>query len=132
MNVPLVVAGSIAVLAAVVHGVAGELLVVRKLSAETLPPTRFGGPRATMAMIHVTWHVATVAFLTIGVALVLAGSVVDGEASRAIGVVSAAAATGFAAVTLGIGAARSPRSAFSHPGPAALTALAVFAWWGVL
>jgi hypothetical protein len=133
VNVPLVIAGSIAVVAAVIHGGAGEYLVVRKLSAETLPPTRFGGPRMTKAMIHVTWHLVTVAFLTVAVALILAGSVVDGEASRAISVVAAAAATAFAAVALGIGGAtQSPRSVLTHPGPAVLTALAAFAWWGVL
>jgi hypothetical protein len=133
VNVPFVVAGCIAVLAAVIHGGAGEFLVVRKLSQETLPPTRFGGPRATMAMIHVTWHVATVAFLSVGVALIVAGAALDGDAASAVGWVAAGAATGFAAVVLGIGgAAQSPRSLLTHPGPVVLTAVAVFAWWGVL
>ena len=133
MNVPLVVAGSIAVLATVIHGGAGELLVLRKLSVERLPPTRFGGPRMTKAMIHVSWHIVTVAFLAVGVALIVAGAAVDGEASTAIGWVAASAATGFAAVALGIGGAtQSPRSLLTHPGPAALTALAVCAWVGVL
>jgi hypothetical protein len=133
VNVPFVIAGSIAVLAAVIHGAGGEYWVVGKLSAETLPPTRFGGPGATKAMIHVTWHVATVAFLTVGIALIVAGSAVDGDASTAIGVVSAVAATGFAAVALGIGGAtQAPRSLLTHPGPVVLTALAAVAWWGVL
>lgn len=132
MNVPLVAAGSIAVLAAVIHGAGGELLVVRKLTIDVLPSTRFGGSRMTKAMIHVTWHVATVAFLTIGVALLAAGSALDGEASDAVGVTGAGAASGFAAVALGIGVARSPRSVLTHPGPVMLTALAALAWWGVL
>ena len=71
----------IAVLAAAVHGVGGELLVVRKLSPGALPASRFGGPRMTMAMIHAAWHLTTIAFLTVGAALLLAGSVLDGDAA---------------------------------------------------
>jgi hypothetical protein len=71
LNVPLVVAGSLALLAAAIHGAAGELLVVRELSPATLPPTRFGGPRTTRTMIQVTWHLTTIAFLTVAVALLL-------------------------------------------------------------
>ena len=134
MNVPLIVAGSLAILGAAVHGVGGEVLVVRKLSPGMLPSSRFGGPRMTKAMIHVTWHMATIAFLTVGSALLLAGSVLHGDAARGIGLVAASASTGFAALALGLGAAymRSPRSVFRHPGPAVLTVTAVLAWWGAL
>lgn len=134
MNVPLIVAGSIAILGAAIHGVGGEVLVVRKLSPRMLPASTFGGPRMTMAMIHVTWHMTTIAFLTVGSALLLAGSVLDGDAARAMGLVAAGAATGFAALAVGLGAVytRSPRSLLRHPGPAVLTAIAVLAWWGAL
>ena len=134
MNVPLILAGSLGVLAAAVHGAGGELLVVRKLSSGTLAATRFGGPRMTMAMIHVSWHIATVAFLTIGIALLLAGAVLDGDAAQAVAVVGAVAFSGFAAVAMGIGAAymRTPRTLLRHPGPAALTATAALAWLGAL
>jgi hypothetical protein len=134
VNVPLVVAGSLAILGAAVHGVGGELLVVRSLSPGMLPPSRFGGPQMTKSMIHVTWHTTTIAFLTVGCALLLSGSVLDGDAARGIAVVAAVASTGFAALALGLGAAytRSPRSLFRHPGPAALTATAALAWWGAL
>ena len=134
MNVPLIAAGSIALLAAAIHGVAGELLVVRKLPPDMLPSTRFGGPGMTKAMIHVTWHIATIAFLTVGCALVVAGSVLDGDAARGIALVGASAFTGFAALALGLGAAttRFPRSLLNHPGPVALAATAVLAWWGAL
>src|SRR5437588_758246 len=93
VNVPLIVAGSLAVLAAAIHGAGGELLVVRKLSLRTLPSSRFGGPVMTKTMIHVTWHVATIAFLTLGCALVLSGSLLHGEAARGIGLVGAAGFT---------------------------------------
>ena len=134
MNVQLIVAGALAVLGAAVHGVGGEVLVVRKLSPEVLPASPFGGPRMTKAMIHVTWHLTTIAFLSIGVVLLLSGSVLNGEVARGIGLVGAATSTGFAAVIVGLGAAqvKSPRSLFRHPGPVVLSATAALAWWGVL
>jgi hypothetical protein len=134
MNVPQIVAGSLAVLGAAIHGLGGEILVVRKLSPQMLPSTRFGGPAMTKAMIHVTWHIATIAFLSVGFGLLVSGSVLHGDAARGIGLLAAGAATGFAALALGLGAARtrSPRSLFRHPGPAVLTATAALAWWGAL
>lgn len=134
MDVALIVAGSLAVLGAAVHGVGGDLLVVRKLEAGALPPSRFGGPSMTRAMIHVTWHIATVAFLVVGCALVLAGSVLDGAAAQGIAIVAAAATSGFAAVTVILGGAdaRSPHSLLSHPGPPVLIVTAVLAWVGAL
>jgi hypothetical protein len=133
-DIPLILAGFLATLAAAVHGAGGEIWVVRKLTLGNLPSTRFGGAAMTKAMIHVTWHIATVGFLTAGVALLLAGSVLDGDAAQALGVVSAAAFTGFAVVALGLAAAhtRFPRSMLSHPGPVAIAATAALAWWGVL
>ena len=134
MNAALVIAGSLAVLGAAVHGVGGEVLVVRKLTLGILPSSPFGGPRMTKAMIHVTWHMTTIAFLTVGCALLLAGSVLDGDAARGVALVAAAAATGFAVLAVALGGAymRSPRSLFRHPGPAALSATAALAWLGVL
>ena len=134
MSVPLIVAGSLGVLAAAVHGAGGEILVVRKVLAEDLPSTRFGGPRMTQAMVHVTWHVTTAAFLIVGIALFLAGSVLDGDTAQAVGLVGAVSYTGFAAIAVVLGAAymRSPRAMLRHLGPVALTAIAVLAWWGVL
>jgi hypothetical protein len=134
MNAPLIVAGSLALLGAAVHGVGGELLVVRKLSPGMLPPTGFGGPRMTKAMIHVTWHITTIAFLTAGAALVLAGAVLDGDTARGIAVVGAGACTGFALVAVGLGAAymRTPRAMLRHPAPFVLTAAAALAWLGAL
>jgi hypothetical protein len=134
VNVQLIVAGSLAMLGAAVHGVGGEVLVVRNLSPGTLPSSRFGGPGMTKAMIHVTWHMTTIAFLTVGAALLVSGSVVEGDTARGIGLLAAGASTGFAALAVGLGAAytRSPRSLFRHPGPAVLTATAALAWWGAL
>lgn len=134
MNAQLILAGSLAVLGAVVHGIGGEVLVVRKLSPQMLSASAFGGPRMTRAMIHVTWHLTTVAFFNVGVALVLAGSVLVGDAARGVGLFAAAASTGFAAVVVGLGAAdtKSPRLLLRHPAPVVLTATVALAWWGAL
>jgi hypothetical protein len=134
VNVQLLAAGFLAVLAAAIHGGAGELLVVRRLSPERLAPSAFGGPRMTWAMIHVTWHVTTIAFLAVGIALLLSGSVLEGDAARAVGLVAAGTSTGFAAVALGLGATdtRTPRSLLRHPGPIALAVVAGLAWWGAV
>jgi hypothetical protein len=134
VDVALIAAGSPAILGAAIHGAGGEVLVVRKLSLEMLPSTSFGGPRMTKAMIHVTWHMTTIAFLTVGFALLLSGAVLDGDTARGIALVAAAASTAFAALAVGLGAAymRSPRNLLRHPGPAALTATAALAWLGAV
>ena len=105
---------------------------MRRLSPPDLPSTRFGGPRMTMAMIHASWHLTTVAFLTTAVALLASGSVLDGDMARGVARVAAAGATGFAAVVLVLGVADtgSPRSILRHPGPIMLTLVAVLACWG--
>ena len=134
MNVQLIAAGFLALLAAAIHGGAGEMLVVRRLSPETLSASALGGPRMTRAMIHVTWHVTTIAFLGVGISLLLSGSVLEGDAARATGLVAAGTSTGFAAVAVGVGAVdtRTPRSLLRHPGPVVLTVVAALAWWGAL
>ena len=130
----LIVAGGLLLLGAAVHGGAGEAFVMRRLSTAALPSTRFGGPNATLAMVHASWHLTTVAFLAVGVALVLAGTVLDGDAAEAVALIAASAASGFAAVVVVLGAAssRSPRLLVRHPGPIILTATAALAWWGAL
>src|SRR5207253_942456 len=72
--VPLLVAGSLGLLGAGVHGVGCEVLVVRRISPSVLPSSPFGGPVITKAMIRATWHMTTIAFLTVGSVLVLSGS----------------------------------------------------------
>ena len=135
MNVPLLVAGSLSLLAAAVHGAGGEALVVRRLSPESLPPTRLGGPGMTRLMIRATWHMTTVGFLTVGSALVVAGTAIDGDTAQGIGLVAATAATGFAAIAVAAGLAhvrrKGIRAMFDHLAPVLLTAVAVLAWVGI-
>jgi hypothetical protein len=134
VNVPLILAGSLATIGAGIHGLGGELLVVRKLSSATLPPSRFGGPGATMRMIHVTWHMATIGLLTVGFALLAAGSALHGDTRRGLAFLAAGASTGFAALAVGMGAGAPgfPRALVRHPGPVMLTATAALAWIGVV
>jgi hypothetical protein len=134
LNAALIVAGSLATLGAAIHGVGGEVFVVRRLSAAMLPPSRFGGPTTTKTMIHVTWHMTTIAFLTVGCALLLSGSVLHGDAAQGIGLLAAVASTAFAALAVGLGGAyrHLPRSLLRHPAPVVLTVTAALAWWGAL
>ena len=134
MNVPLIVAGSLGVVAAIIHGAGGEVLVVRRLSPGTLAPSPFGGPAMMRAMIHVTWHITTIAFFTLGLALLVAGLALHGSAALGIGVVGAAGFTGFATITVVFGGASHthPRRLLRHPGPAVLATTAALAWWGAL
>ena len=134
VNFPLVTAGLLALVGTGIHGGAGEVLVVRKLSPGSLPPTALGGARMTKAMIHVSWHMATVGLLTAAAALLLSGAVLHGDTARAVGIVAAAACTGFAVIALVLGAVymRSARSVLGHPGPPILVGITVLAWWGAL
>ena len=138
MNVPLVLAGSLTLLGAAIHGGAGQALVVRRLSVDGLPGTRFGGPRMTMAMIQITWHLATIAFLTIGTTFIVAGTVFHGGTARAVGVIPAAASSVIAVLILS-GVLGQVREAFTtrdwrpalHPAPPLLIAVVVLGWIGV-
>jgi hypothetical protein len=134
VNVPLIVAGSLAILGAAIHGVGGETLLVRRLSPGMLPSSPFGGPRTTKTMIHVTWHMTTIAFLTVGSALLVSGSVLHGDTARGVALLAAGASTASAALAVGLGAAyaQSPRFLLRHPGAVVLTATAALAWWGAL
>ena len=134
VNAPLIVAGSLALLTAAIHGTAGETLLLRALPASVLPSSRFGDSAMTKTIVRITWHIVTATFLTFGVALIAAGSVLDGDAARAAGVVAAAAYTAFWAVGIGIAAAstRSARFALVHPAPLLFSLILALAWWGAL
>ena len=138
VNVPLIAAGSLALLGAAIHGGVGEVLVVRRLSPNVLPSTRLGGGRFTKTMIRATWHITTVGFVSVGCALILAGSILHGDTAHGIGLLAAAANTGFAAVVWGSALAQGVDSArrgnwrpFRHPAPALFVVGVTLAWWGV-
>ena len=128
----IVIAGSLTLLAAAIHGIVGHVLVVRKLAVDRLEPTSFGNATITRTMLAVSWHLTTVGFLAAGCSMVVAGTFLDGEAARAAAVIGASQVTACAAVIVVLGAAmtRSPRFAFRHPAPVLVTLTAVLAWIG--
>lgn len=130
MNVAQILAGALALVAAAIHGGVGERVVVQRLTLSGLPSSPFGGPGTTKMMIRATWHMTTIAFLTVGAALLLAGSVLEDDVARGAGLIGALGATGFAAIVVG-GVIAQPRLLFRHPAPIALSAVAVLAWLGL-
>lgn len=137
MNVPFAVAGVLSLVAAAVHGIAGEVVVVTKLRTEALSPSPFGGPSMTKLMIRATWHITTIAFVVIGSAMVACAPAASSEACRGIGRVAAISYTGFAALTVGLAAAtQGPRAMLRnrtllrHPAPLIFGLVAALAWWG--
>jgi hypothetical protein len=133
MDVPLIIAGSVAVVSAAIHGVGGEA-VMKRVSPAMLPPEGPGGRRQTKMEIHINWQWASITFLVLGVGLLLSGSILDGDSARALGLFAAGALTGFAVLAVGLvaGYMRSPRSLLLHGAPTGLTATAALAWWGAL
>lgn len=131
MNPPLLVAGVLALVAAAVHGLGGELLVLRRLSSRALPSGPFGGPSMTMTMIRVTWHITTIAFVELGT-LEIYAAVVSGGVSRGVELLAAATVTAFAALAIGAGLRHGPTALLRHLGPLVLATIAGLAWWGTL
>jgi hypothetical protein len=135
MNVPFAIAGALALVAAFIHGAAGEALVVTKLRTEVLSPTPFGGASFTKLMIRVTWHITTIAFAVIGSAMAVCAPGGSGEACRGVGRVASISFTGFAALTFGLAVmSQGPRSLLRtvrrHPAPVIFVLVAALAWWG--
>ena len=134
MNLPFAIAGALALVAALIHGAAGEALVVSKLRTEVLSPTPFGGPSFTKLMIRVTWHVTTIAFAVIG-STMAACAPGTSEACRGVGQVASISFTGFAVLTFGVvamtqGPAALTKTVRRHPAPLIFVLVAALAWWG--
>jgi hypothetical protein len=68
MDVPLIVARSLALVTASIHAAGGES-VMRKLSPEMLPSDGSGGWQMTKLELHVAWHHLAPAVLTATAAL---------------------------------------------------------------
>lgn len=129
MNVPFAAAGALALAGAAIHGLAGHRMVLARLPR--LEPTPFGGASATRLMIVATWHIATIAFASLGAGLVWCAAS-GGPACTGVGRVSGLAFGGFSALVIGLPLASgaSPRMLLRHPAPALLSAVAALAWWG--
>ncbi len=72
MNWPLIAAGSLSLMGSAIHGVVGDR-IVRRIDEASLPGNPFQGV-STMLLIRVTWHFVTIAFLVLGVALLVVGA----------------------------------------------------------
>ena len=132
MNTQFLIAGVVALVAAGIHGVAGEMLILRRLSAGELPSSRFGGPGATMVMIRVTWHIVSATFLAFGLALTTCAFGAQGGSCRNVGLLAAGSFTAYLALSVWI-ALQGPRALLSrHRAPVAFLVVAVLAWWGTL
>lgn len=129
MNPQFLAAGLLAIAAAAIHGGAGEVLLLRNVSVAHLPSSRFGGPIATMVMIRVTWHVATLTFAVIGFGLMTCGFLGTGDSCRGIGVMAGSSFSGFFLLAIVMGL-RGGMRLFGHKGPLAFLVVAALAWWG--
>jgi hypothetical protein len=138
MNVPLLLAGVTSFAGAAIHGIVGDVLLVRRIDSGSLPSTRFGGPAASKFLIRVSWHLLTATFVVLGAAMFVCGLFVCGfddahDACRSTAILSASAFSAFAAITIASSVRMSgTQGLFRHPAPAAFTVIAVLAWWGAL
>ena len=131
MNIPLLLAGVLSFAGAAIHGVAGDMLLVRRIDTAALPRTRFGGPVASKFLIRVSWHLLTATFVVLGAAMFVCGIDDAHDACRRTGIVGASTFTAFAAITIASGLRTvGTRSLFRHPAPAAFVTIAALAWWG--
>ena len=70
MDVGLGIAGLASVLLALGHETVGLVAVLPALTESRFPPTRFGPPSLTVAMLRVTWHLVGVFVCALGLVLV--------------------------------------------------------------
>jgi hypothetical protein len=56
VELPLIFAGSLAVVSAAIHWIGGEALI-KRVSPEMLPPEGSGGRRQAKMEIHINWQV---------------------------------------------------------------------------
>jgi hypothetical protein len=134
MNLPFAIGGALALVGALIHGIAGEAVVVTKLRTETLSPSPFGGPMMTKLMIRATWHITTIAFVVIGSAMAACAQAGSSRACEGVGRMAAVSYASFAALTLGLAVTQGPRGLLRtvrrHPAPLVFVSVAVLAWWG--
>jgi hypothetical protein len=130
MNVPFAVAGALALTGAAIHGIVGEKIVVMRLSLETLPSSKFGGPSFTKVMIRAAWHITTLVFIVLGSALVACAPGDSGGACDGVGRISAIAFAAFTALTMGLAAPHIRRARLRHPAPLLFALVAALSWWG--
>lgn len=129
MNGPLMVAGGLALLAAAIHGIAGDLLL-RKIARDALPANAVGGPETSRTMVRVSWHLVTLTFGLSGLALLYVGLDTTTRAAPSLLAFLGVLYACFALFVVAGGIAQR-RLLFRHPAPLGLSAIAVLIWWGM-
>lgn len=124
MNGAYLAAGVLAFLGAAIHGGVGEALVVRRIEAEALPSTRFGGPQGTLRMIRASWHMVTIVFVASGTALSACAAHGHSRACAGVGMLAADSYAGLAAIAIASAGTRGPTTLIRHPAPLLLSAVA--------
>lgn len=133
MNIPLVIAGGMALVTASIHGIVGDAVLVRKIKIEALPTTPFGGPAQSKALIRVSWHLLTLTFVILAVALFVSGIWDTSDFAPGVAYLAGAMYTGFAVTTVGVTLVRSgARGLVAHPAQFVFVTVCAMIWWGAI
>ena len=133
MNIPLVIAGGIALVTALIHGIVGDVALVRKIKVEALPSTPFGGPAGSKALIRASWHLLALVFAILAIALFVSGIRDSSDFAPGVAYLAGAMYTAFAVTTMGVAIARSgARGLVTHPAPLIFTVGCAVIWWGAI
>ena len=129
MNWALIAAGSLSLAGSVIHGAVGDR-IIRRIDDASLPGNPFKG-LSSKILIRVTWHFVTIAFLVLGIALVVAGTKPDVTAASGIAYVAGAAFACWSIFALVVGVRRGGIRVFkSHPGPVLFLLTTGLISWG--
>ncbi len=130
MNWALIAAGSLSLMGSVIHGVVGDR-IVRRIDDASLPRNPFKG-LSTKLLIRVTWHFVTIAFLVLGIALVVVGTKPGITAASGVAYVAGAALACWSVFALIAGFRRGGIRVFkAHPGPIGFLLTVLLIFWGV-
>ena len=129
MSWQLVLAGTLALFGAAVHGVLGDR-IVRRIADDALPRNRFRGI-STKFLIRVTWHITTIAFFVPGIGLLWVGVQPEAAAATGVAYVAAAAFLSWSVLAFVAGFKHGGLQVFrSHPAPAIFLLTAGLSAWG--
>src|SRR5262245_57909120 len=123
MNVYFSAAGGLAILVALVHSVAGELLILRRLNVDSLPRVAGSGEFAGRAL-RFSWHLCSIFALGFA-AMLLRRSLLSAPGSEVTFFMQATALSIGAAGLLVLFVSRG-----KHPGWIGLVAVALLTWLG--
>ncbi len=130
MNIPLFLAGLLSALAALIHPVAGEYLLVRHLQSSQLVTTPFGDGDISRRILRVVWHVATLDFFLSAVVLFIMALTDLIPQSQYIARFIALHFLGYTLLIWGVAGRRFFYVLLHVPQWLLLLSIGVLAWWG--